>query len=86
MKQSREQFLDDCRFAKVVDTFDGSGILIGGNVYRLLGPFAMTDMAEWFVDAFRSGSEMSAAPVHPEEFFAGQQWTDEERQRLERRA
>ena len=33
-----EIFLDDCRFAKVVSTPSGDGILIGGKVLQVFGP------------------------------------------------
>ena len=66
---TKDEFLDECRFAKIVDTDQGPGLLIAGHVLRVTGPddfriptdpeqnasYAQrTDYAGWLAEALRN--------------------------------
>jgi hypothetical protein len=56
-----EAFIDECRFAKLVETPNGTGILIGGMVFRLEGPPSIgtnlrPDYTASIVSALRRGA------------------------------
>ena len=60
---TKEQFLDECRFAKLVETAEGPAMLIGGIVFEVY-PGAVILPAdaepllytEWLVSALRSSA------------------------------
>jgi hypothetical protein len=54
---TKDEFLDECRFAKIVNASYDNAILVGGNVFFVTGPSVQgaddPDYAEWFVTALR---------------------------------
>ncbi len=53
-RKEREQFIEDCSFAKVVSTFHGDALLIGGHIIEIKS--AGAHHAEWMASALRSTS------------------------------